>query len=637
MINFNVLVYIEPKIQMKTQAQVAQEQRKVAESEKARAEQNESRANFAQTVANQNASKAKRSESRARQSAVAAKTSENRARIGETKALKSQREALAQKARADVSALAAQKSAAQANAAKDQEAAQRQLAEKRGKEFQAQKIVAERQTKVALEERARAEEQSRKLQIALAEGQLARRAAEQQKQAAVAQREIADKARAGAEDALEKLSDINRRRIERLRIEMARDQTDVAPAIEVANAFYDVASIYGEAEFREKSLTNYAEAAKAFAEVLNRKPGDYQSLAKRGFAYFKLKQYPEGIADFTACLDQRPQEVGHYLNRAQAYFDLNRFPDALRDLARVESLEPARMDHILRGRCLMEMRLYEQAVESFSEVLKHPNPTAASNGYVWIGDVRKAQGRYDDAYDAYTRYQELHVDNEAVYRARVDCRLAAKRWDDVIAMCNRYIQFFPNTGAMYPLHAYALLNKPGSYAAYRALCQEAVRRFGGSDATPENANSAAWTCALADNGLTDYTVPIGIARKAIAGAQKQIAAGTSYPPNDPLFALWNNRNTLAALLIRAGKYRDAIAEVEACEAMKRPFTTDHRFSDYVLFTLAYAGIGNRAEAERFLRETRALPTSLDIETRVEQQILLGEAIEAVNALETRNR
>jgi tetratricopeptide (TPR) repeat protein len=271
----------------------------------------------------------------------------------------------------------------------------------------------------------------------------------------------------------------------------------------------------------------------------------------------------------------------------------------------------------------MAVGLYEQAVESFSQELKKPNPAAAAEGYVWIGDARRLQGDYDAAYSAYTRYQELHPEVENVYRLRIDSLMGAKRWKDVIRECVRYGQRFPRTGIIYPWHAYALLNQ-NDISGYRTLCSEAVQQFGKEDSSSENANFAAWTCALGANGVSDYKVPLRLARKAVADAQKQVALGATNKA-DPLGSLWANRNTLAALLYRDGKYEQALRELEACEAMARPFTPDNRFSDYILFVLIHARAGNRAEAARYMQMIRALPPTQDIETNVEQQLFLREA------------
>lgn len=610
---------------------LARKEQNRAENERNRAENERNRANLAEGIARDNQERAENSTKAARRSAAqtrasanAARLSERRAKAGEAKAVQAEKEALAQRNRADAAARAARNSAAQAVFAKNEALKQKHLAEERGEDSEAQRKEAMKQTTAAETQRKRAEAESKKAGLAAEEASLARFAAEQQRRIADAQRKNAEEQRKYAESSLERLNDYNRRRSEQLKVRIANNPLDVASAVELAALYFELAAIYDDVKNLGKSLDNYAEAAQSFGTVLKRKPGDYPSLVQRGFCYMKLRRYDAAIADFSACIAQRPQEAGSaYLNRARSYQQLARYNDALQDLALLEKNEPVQMDYLLRGQCLMSVRLYEQAVESFSQQLKKTNPAAAAEGYFWIGEARRLQGEYDAAYSAYTRYQELYPEVENVYRMRIDCLLGAKRWKEVARECVRYSQRFPNTGVTYPWHAYALLNQ-NDLIGYRVLCFEAVKKFGGADSSPEDANFAAWTCALGEGGLTDYEAPLRIARKAVADAEKQTANGTANK-TDPLGALWANRNTLAALLFRAGKYEMAKSELEICAAMPRAFTPENRFSDYILFVLIYARIGNQVEATRYLRMIRALPTSTDIETRVEQRLLLREA------------
>jgi tetratricopeptide (TPR) repeat protein len=618
--------------QLFQKAEEARTAASLARSEQTRAENERNRANAAEEVAKRNQERAEgsreavqRSAKQTRASAIAAMISEKRARDGEAKAVQAQKEALSQRNRADAAARSARSSAEQAVAAKNDALKQKTLAEQRGEDSEAQRQEAQRQTEAAETQRRRAEAENKKAVVAAEEASLAQIVAEQQKRNADEQRKNADAQRRNAELSLERLNDYNRRRSERLKVRITENPYDIASAVELAALYFELAAIYDDVKNREKSLDNYAEAAKAFGIVLSRKPGDYPSLVQRGFCYMKLRQYNDAIADFTACINQRPKEAGSaYLNRARSFQQLGKYNEALRDLALLERNEPLQMDYLLRGQCLMAVGLYEQAVESFSQELKKPNPAAAAEGYVWIGDARRLQGEYDAAYSAYSRYQELHPEVENVYRLRIDCLLASKRWKEVAKESLRYRQRFPKNGVMYPWHAYALLNL-NDLPGYRALCSEALEQFGVDGTSPENANFAAWTCALGANGLRDYSAPLRLARKAVTDAEKQVVASASSNKSDALGALWANRNTLAALLFRAGNNEEALRELRICEAMPRTFTPDNRFSDYILFVLIHARDGNVAEAGRYMRMVRALPASQDIETRVEQQLLLREA------------
>ncbi len=618
-------------VQLFQTAREAREAAKQARQEQTRAEAERNRANIAEEVAKsnqqsaeRNAGAARRSAKRADESAVAAKRSGQLAKEGETKALRARREALAQKSRADAAAKAERASAELAVAARNDALRQKGIAELRRRDAEEQRKVALNQTGIAQSERSRAEQEEGKARQAADEARKASLFANEQRENADEQRRSAETQRKSAELSLDRLNSYNQRRAEQLKARIARDPTDVASAVELAGLYFELASIYDDVKNRERSSDNYAQAAHYFGVALARKPGDYQSLAQRGFCHMKLRHLPAAIADFSECIALRPQAAGSaYLNRARAFHELGKYNDALRDLAALEKYDPAQMDHQLRGRCLMAMRLYEQAARSFEQILKNPNPVAADEGYLWLGTLRREQGEYDRAYAAYASYSRRYPRSEGLTRRRIDCLLGAKRWTDVARECAAYRQQFPGTAVMYPWHAYALLNR-SDLPGYRSLCLEATERFGGANTTPENANYVAWTCALGANGLRDYATPIRIARRAVADAQKQ--ADEAKGEKDALLdALWADRNTLAALLFRAGTNDEALREAIDCEAMLRTFTPDNRFSDYILFVMIAARAGDRAEATRYLEKIHALPASPDIETRVEQRLLLREA------------
>jgi tetratricopeptide (TPR) repeat protein len=88
---------------------------------------------------------------------------------------------------------------------------------------------------------------------------------------------------------------------------------------------------------------------------------------------------------------------------------------------------------------------------------------------------------------------------------------------------------------------------------YGKACTGLLQRFGQTE-DPQTANRVAWACVLIPEAVPDYDQPIKLARKAVT--------------RDPKQALY--LNTLGATLYRAGKYRDAIEQLEAAGLALQP-------------------------------------------------------------------
>jgi len=448
-------------------------------------------------------------------------------------------------------------------------------------------------------------------------------------------------ARTVAEEALEKWQDTNALRIRRLKDFINDHPTDTVLPEELARLYLD--------------RQDYPHAQEAFSELIRRKPDEYSAYAERGSCFridarnrinelvnrnlspetspaeyqVAYQGFQNAIQDFTTFLNHvtvtpnNSTMVGSaYAGRAEAYRNLRSYAAALRDLTAQEKIGSPPVDEIERGRDLLALQKYDQAVEAFTQVLVKRDTHSqnalmnAADGYFWIGVTRQQQGEYDAAYTAFGRYQEFHPNYERIYENRVQCLLAAKRWPDVLKECHRYHQVFPQTAKMYPWQAYAYLNL-GDLKGYQALCNEGMARYG--NGTPENANFAAWTCALGPDGLPDYSNALQIASRAVEAAEKQVGNGTK--DEVAMGALWANRNTLAALLYRAGRYSEAIHELEACETMPRTFQPDDRFGDYILLALTNARAKNLPAAKAWLQKAKATVAT----PGVEQQIFLHEA------------
>jgi WD40 repeat protein/serine/threonine protein kinase/tetratricopeptide (TPR) repeat protein len=134
--------------------------------------------------------------------------------------------------------------------------------------------------------------------------------------------------------------------------------------------------------------------------------------------------------------------------------------------------------------------------------------------------------------------------------------------------------------------------RAGNQARYRQACKAALAAASADSALLEQANQAAWLCALAPGAVDNYTAAIKLAETAVAGAPPEIRAGYL--------------NTLGAVLYRAGRYREAIDRLR--EGMKLSHSGPSG-EDWVFLGLAHLSLGETDEAKRCLEKFRSTPSS----------------------------
>ena len=584
----------------------AQDQRKISEKRKTQAEISEQHAHEAETVSNINERKAKDSAAQAKSNADRAFRNEQKAkasailaRNNESKAVQAQREAEQQTKRADSEANKARKSAEQAIASEAKAKASEAKAVAANNDAQVQRKEAIQQRQVAVNEKQRAEGEQKKAEDAAEE---ARQAKKQ------------------SENALGKLKDANYRRTVEWQKALKNNPTDISPAVELASFYMLYANIGLD---KQEKTSNYEEAIKAETIVLQRQPGNARALLERGYCYLQLDRYDEAIADYTACIaDTRNKPNEAYSRRAEAYSQKRFYDAALRDLNELKKLDANSVDYTLQGICFVALKRYDAAVDSFSHMLQSSNALTVAEGQYRIADARQKQGNLAAAYELYGRYQEIYPSFAPVYERRVQCLIALGRFPQAVKECLQYETRFKENGDILSYHAHALLSM-NDVAGYRALCKQAMEHFGGKNSSAENANFAAWTCAIGPTGLSDYEPALRIAQRAVAQADAMSGTTAELKMN----AQWANRNTLAALLYRAGQYQAAITELERCEAMPRVFDNNDRFGDFILLALCYLRKGDATQGAVWLRKARE---NLQIPT-VEQRIFLKEADSLVNS------
>jgi Flp pilus assembly protein TadD len=135
---------------------------------------------------------------------------------------------------------------------------------------------------------------------------------------------------------------------------------------------------------------------------------------------------------------------------------------------------------------------------------------------------------------------------------------------------------------------HALLRlEQGDEDGYRKACRTLIARFGKStDASA--ANSIAWACALGPEALSDLKPAVALGRHAVQAR-----------PNDP-----NIRNTLGAVLHRAGQHKDAVAELNASIKLS---TSGGTPADFLFLAMAHHKLSQADEARKWLKQAQQAP------------------------------
>jgi Flp pilus assembly protein TadD len=125
----------------------------------------------------------------------------------------------------------------------------------------------------------------------------------------------------------------------------------------------------------------------------------------------------------------------------------------------------------------------------------------------------------------------------------------------------------------------------GDQEGYRQACAWMIGRFGkATDAS--TANTVAWACALGQEALPDLKPALQLASVAVLANAKDASA----------------RNTLGAVLCRAGRYKEALAELNTSLKLSRSGGTA---ADFLFLAMAHHRLGDAGEARKRLEQARA--------------------------------
>jgi tetratricopeptide (TPR) repeat protein len=145
----------------------------------------------------------------------------------------------------------------------------------------------------------------------------------------------------------------------------------------------------------------------------------------------------------------------------------------------------------------------------------------------------------------YTRVVELRPDDVTAWRCRAHARASLEQWPQAVADYQQAVQLAPETAELN--HSLGLAHVGnGDLTAYRDKFRQMIDRFG-KTTDPEAMDLVAWLAALMPVPQDDVEPILRLARLAVEKL-----------PNSK-----DCRETLGAALYRAGRFEEAVKELEA--------------------------------------------------------------------------
>jgi tetratricopeptide (TPR) repeat protein len=220
---------------------------------------------------------------------------------------------------------------------------------------------------------------------------------------------------------------------------------------------------------------------------------------------------------------------------------------------------------------------------------------AAAFHWGWLAKAEPASGqphfRRGLALARLARTAEAKTEFETALALRKDLRepdLAEAharlgQWDEVANLYEEAVAAPNASASTWSSHALLRLQR-GDQEGYRKACARIIDRFGTSTNARE-ANNIAWTCALGPEALPDLKPAVELARLAVRANVRD--AGI--------------RNTLGAILYRAGQYKEAVAELNKAIKLNQKGGTA---ADFLFLAVAHHRLGQADEARQWLDRAR---------------------------------
>lgn len=333
------------------------------------------------------------------------------------------------------------------------------------------------------------------------------------------------------------------------------------------------------------------------------------ALRELGDEHFYAGQWSEAypVYEEAVATDRRLVEspAGTAMDRLELGLLLGKLGDCSQRLSRPGEVDTLRAEAIAQlEKCLEDLPHLASAQRALALALHRR------------GQDDLDRGQPEAALADFSKAIQLLPQEAAFHRDRGIAHARLARWDDAVQDFQETTRQTPDAAQAWYYRALSE-QRADRQEDYRTTCRLLLEQFAATT-DPGAANDAAWACALAPDAVPDWQPCVDLARRAVQ-AKPEVSA---------------YRNTLGAVLYRAGELEAAIVELEQAVSLRGG---DGTLLDQLFLWMACARLG-RAEAAEHWRSlaTAALTPPADAppapqvpwNVQAECQLLQGEAASA---------
>ena len=202
--------------------------------------------------------------------------------------------------------------------------------------------------------------------------------------------------------------------------------------------------------FANERLRALPEAEADFRNALRLNPNEdarYVLFLTRGVLHFNRQEYDRAAADFRSAMALNPHLYSAYFNLAHVHLAQGRFEQAAEQVEYARRLRPPAQAvvgyHIERGRGLLRIKRYEEAVRACDDALGFAPDRPAAHAV--RARALLAIGQYDEAEQAFDRYVRNGGDAAPdVFRGRGLARMKLGKYPEAAEDYTRALEIAPD-------------------------------------------------------------------------------------------------------------------------------------------------------------------------------------------------